>query len=93
MGLFGAPRVALVLIVLGMFGKARQKAKEAAEVAAAKAKEVDEKYKVSEKASAGAGMAAAWVNSMAAAGAERAKEARVVAAAKAERAREAAEDA
>eukprot|EP01043_Picozoa_sp_COSAG02_P038474 COSAG02_NODE_2968_length_7640_cov_10.957831_3_plen_1065_part_00 len=76
-----------------MFGKARQKAKEAAEVAAAKAKEVDEKYKVSEKASAGAGMAAAGVNSMAAAGAERAKEAREVAAAKAERAREAAEDA
>jgi hypothetical protein len=36
-----------------MFGKARQKAKEAADLAAAKAKEVDERYKVSEKASAG----------------------------------------
>ena len=76
-----------------MFGKAKQKAKEAAELAKAKANEVDEKYKVSEKAAAGAGMAAAGAGQMAAAGAQRAKEAREVAAAKAKELGEAAEDA
>lgn len=76
-----------------MFGKARQKAKEAADLAKAKAAEVDEKYKVSEKAHAGADRAAAVSSQMAHAGAERAKEAREVAAAKAMGLAEAAEGA
>jgi hypothetical protein len=76
-----------------MFGKAKQKAKEAADAAKAKAAEVDERYKVSEKAHAGAEMAAASASQAASAAAERAKEAREVATAKAKELGEVAEGA